>query len=747
MIVKLVTRRQTRLQSSFGRLVDYLTHSKDLEHRVAGVVISNCYSQDVYGAAAEVEVTQSLNTRMKTDPVEHIVVSFHDDDRERVSEQVFARIESEICRALGYSTHQRIRVVHNDTDALHFHLAISRIDPKTYRVVDPHGSKECLADMCEWLEVELGLRRTRHHRSKGEKKGRYRDFEVKTGRKSLTAWMREVCLDELLAAKSWSEFHRVLASHGVEMKIKGRGFSFVAGRASAKPSDVSRELSRAKLEAKMGPFVPGSNESGGRSSSEARYNSQPENASSFSQTYWQKFTIYEVKRRRRAKRKRALLDRLKWKAVGHYLNRDAFAMLDLYRRAKRLRARVRSGSRWNRAATRPYRRAPDFREEDLYGSYTEFVRTEARRTRKGAAEELRARSQWSPQPRGAYVDIGDRELRSSRHLVNVTRNGVRVFFTDGCRVHEFSGRIWCPDVQGERAKRSLGEIAREFGVENVKIEQGSRTNQRHRSGSSNRRLNDAGSIDDGSHKKSQGQGRASSNAEEAAGPPPPGPRRRLRLLSEVAMVHPGEGGQLLLSSDVRRDLEFGQSDKHDSVRRRRDKLESRPPRYAQGRLVGVGHLAGTGGQKREDPDIGPPPTSRGKLRSLSDVPNISGYDPGPQRNQGRSSRKGVAPEVGYCRPVTEDEIKVLRAKGLGPLLPPQIRKLSTGRMKYAVHTLEQVSSEGGADYFGFLRRKGEVYVVRLMFSSQDDAKAILDRRYMVIGAGGSFRIARSKGIK
>jgi hypothetical protein len=46
-------------------------------------------------------------------------------------------IEERFCNALGYAEHQRISVVHHDTDNVHIHVAINKIHPTTFTIHAP----------------------------------------------------------------------------------------------------------------------------------------------------------------------------------------------------------------------------------------------------------------------------------------------------------------------------------------------------------------------------------------------------------------------------------------------------------------------------------------------------------------------------------------------------------------------------------------------------------------------------------
>jgi Relaxase/Mobilisation nuclease domain len=50
--------------------------------------------------------------------------------------QTLRVIEERFCKELGYAEHQRVSVVHHDTDNVHIHVAIDKIHPKTLTLHD-----------------------------------------------------------------------------------------------------------------------------------------------------------------------------------------------------------------------------------------------------------------------------------------------------------------------------------------------------------------------------------------------------------------------------------------------------------------------------------------------------------------------------------------------------------------------------------------------------------------------------------
>jgi hypothetical protein len=176
---------------------------------------------------------------------------------EEPDNDVLRAMERRACEELGFAEHQRVSVVHHDTDHLHVHVAINRVHPKNYRVHWPSYSKLVLDRLCVELEQEHGLRATRHRAAEREAQSERRapDSERLGGIESLIGWIQRGCGEQLRAARSWTELHETAAANGLELKLRGNGLVFVArSRIAVKASTIARDLSKAALERRLGPF-------------------------------------------------------------------------------------------------------------------------------------------------------------------------------------------------------------------------------------------------------------------------------------------------------------------------------------------------------------------------------------------------------------------------------------------------------------------------------------------------------------
>lgn len=243
-------------KSSLVRLVNYVTSEQNKAHRVSEVFITNCQHSDPDLAAREMVLTQLKNRRAKSDKTYHLMLSFR--PGEDPSPETIRRVETELCKRLGFTEHQRIAVVHRDTDSVHMHIAINKIHPTRFRIHDPYMDHFALGKECEKLEKSLFLRPDNHTptgKTKAERKAG--DVEALTGQQSLLSFIREECLPALKSAQSWEELHRELAKAGLAIKLQNNGVNFVAASGErVTGSGVDRMFSRKGLEDRFGPFRP-----------------------------------------------------------------------------------------------------------------------------------------------------------------------------------------------------------------------------------------------------------------------------------------------------------------------------------------------------------------------------------------------------------------------------------------------------------------------------------------------------------
>jgi hypothetical protein len=251
-IAKHVPMRVLR-KSSMAGLVGYLTDQQGLTERVGDIRITHCEAATLSAAVSEMLAVQQLNTRALSDLTYHLLVSFQ--TGENPSPETLAAIEGRLCKALGFEGHQRISVVHHDTDHLHMHIGINKVHPQRLTLKEPYLAYKTLAVMCERLEREYGLQAVNHTPRRGVGEGKAADMEQHAAIESLMSWVRRECLDLVHAATTWQELHHVLADHGLELRERGAGLVFASQDGTfVKASTVDRGLSKKALEARLGAF-------------------------------------------------------------------------------------------------------------------------------------------------------------------------------------------------------------------------------------------------------------------------------------------------------------------------------------------------------------------------------------------------------------------------------------------------------------------------------------------------------------
>ncbi|AMV15208.1 TPA: relaxase/mobilization nuclease domain-containing protein [Legionella pneumophila] len=273
MIIRHIPMKKTRL-SSFSGLVQYLCNQQNKQERVGKIRLSNCTSFDPIWAVQEVLATQAKNQRATGDKTYHMLISFA--PGENPTAQVLQEIEDTVASSIGFKEHQRISVVHHDTDNLHIHVAINKIHPQTFNMMEPFRAYKIFAEVASKLEIELGLQITNHQTRKNHSENLADDMEHHSGIESLINWMKRYCKEKIEAASSWKEIHSILAGHGLIIRIKANGFVFcnVQGL-TVKASSISRTFSKKNLESKLGSFVPSYPEDDGSGSNV--YNYEPLN--------------------------------------------------------------------------------------------------------------------------------------------------------------------------------------------------------------------------------------------------------------------------------------------------------------------------------------------------------------------------------------------------------------------------------------------------------------------------------------
>lgn len=251
--------------SSWQRTADYILDTRGETGRgekVSSFRVTNCQTDDPADAAEIIMATQARNTRSKAEKTYHLVYSFPPGEQPDL--ETLHAIEDELCEAIGYGDHQRISAVHQDTDHLHVHVAINKVHPETLRNVSTLQDQPRLMAACERLEIEYGLTRTNHglesdEPEKARANARVQAAEAHRGEATLLGQLQRDIVPVLREAVSWQGVHDVLAGHGLEIRKRGNGLVIGSDEAGiwCRASSAGRDLSKGRLEARLGAFEPG----------------------------------------------------------------------------------------------------------------------------------------------------------------------------------------------------------------------------------------------------------------------------------------------------------------------------------------------------------------------------------------------------------------------------------------------------------------------------------------------------------
>lgn len=245
-------------KSSIRRLINYLVSDEGKSDRVSEINISNCHSEDLTWATREMLSTQRQNTRATSDKTYHLLISFSPEEEKLLDYEKIKEIERRFCKELGFEEHQRVAVLHRDTDNLHVQIAINKIHPTKYTLHEPYNDYYKRHKLAQKLEIEFGLASSSVKAKKNEIGLRMPEkaaaMEHVAGEESLVGYVRRLVQDKIDDIKSWEELHSLLSEKGVILKERGNGLVVESGGYMAKASSCLRSMSKVALEKRFGSF-------------------------------------------------------------------------------------------------------------------------------------------------------------------------------------------------------------------------------------------------------------------------------------------------------------------------------------------------------------------------------------------------------------------------------------------------------------------------------------------------------------
>jgi len=627
MIAKHVPMRTIK-KSDFAGLVRYISDPLEKQERVDFVSVTNCHTDDPTMAILEVTLTQSRNTRSSADKTYHLIVSFR--AGETPDAETLRSIESRICEGLGYGDHQRVSALHTDTDNVHLHIAINKIHPTRFTIHTPYNDHKTLSALCERLERDYGLEPDNHQAQKTGAENRAGDMERHAGVESLLGWIKRQCLDGLKAAQNWTEFRSVLADNGLKVMLRGNGFVITDGAGTmVKGSSVARDFSKAKLEARFGPFESAPPEPGAAPPARryaprplrvpvdttelyARYQAEQQLHKAGRAAAWvsardRRLNLIETAKRT-ARLKRAVIKLMGGSATS---KRMLYAMT-----AKSLRANIDRVSQQYRAER------TTIHKKHQRQAWADWLRTQAAQGDRGALEALRARPAAQTLSGNTVTATGARVTSGHTAAVqdSITKKGTAIYAAgqavirdDGKRLkvskglsHQaaYTALRMAMDRYGSHLSvagadefknqvvkvAALAQLAVTFDDPELERRRQTLMTQPQPETTTHGRTNDRGRGDrsgisaTGSAITRDGRGRGRGNESgdvravsdkpnvgRVGRKPPPDRQNRLRNLSQLGVVRLADRGEVLLPGHVPGHLEHAGTQSTDALRRSTDR--------------------------------------------------------------------------------------------------------------------------------------------------------------------------------
>lgn len=273
----------------FDRLVDYIDRTADgtgsaqlvetFDDGRLRVVVgdvpceTNCFSWET--AAAEMNLVAAQNSRCK-DPVYHFILSWQEHESPTPS-QIFDSAKFCIDR-LGMDGHQYVTAIHYDTDNVHCHVAVNRINPETLVAQNLWQDASKLQKSCRILERTHGFAEDNGSwewsdtdtlvpapfRFPGAPQGAAKT-QVFSDVESLFHYAERTVrdpLDEIIGRDEgcWRDIHHKLHENGLGLREQGLGLVVFdatnPGSVPVKASSVHPSLTKSRLEQHIGQFEP-----------------------------------------------------------------------------------------------------------------------------------------------------------------------------------------------------------------------------------------------------------------------------------------------------------------------------------------------------------------------------------------------------------------------------------------------------------------------------------------------------------
>lgn len=237
---------------------------KCIHFGVLGFVCDDLKSQQAEMLALATDAIRSA------DPINHYVLSWRAGERptpEQADEAALMFVQH-----LALAGHQVFYGLHDDTDNMHMHVMVNRVNPDSGTVVeinkgfDKKAGHEAIAKIEHaqgWSKERNGLydvsdgkviKRERSTERERQPTAEKQDREHRTGEQSAERIAITDAGPIIKAAQTWQQLHQALAELGMRYERKGSGALIFVGEIGVKASNVDRGASFTVLQKRLGPY-------------------------------------------------------------------------------------------------------------------------------------------------------------------------------------------------------------------------------------------------------------------------------------------------------------------------------------------------------------------------------------------------------------------------------------------------------------------------------------------------------------
>ena len=231
--------------ASFRGCVQYVTGKDEAKILASdGVLLGS-----VGNMADSFEYQRGLNPRCSK-PVGHIALSLKSEDKEKLTDEMMAKIAREYMELMGIKDTQFILVRHHNTANPHCHLVYNRVD-NNGRIISDKFERKRSEKIVKHLKDKYGLT---YSDGKGQTRTERLHYTERTKFE-----IQNAVKTALQASRTWRQFTDNLKRQGVEVEFKRRrssgdvieGITFIKDGVRLKGSQIGRQYTYARLNEKL----------------------------------------------------------------------------------------------------------------------------------------------------------------------------------------------------------------------------------------------------------------------------------------------------------------------------------------------------------------------------------------------------------------------------------------------------------------------------------------------------------------